>query len=228
MCYLCGMQENSKYKFGNSILEKNLPVCVYCGDPSTDRDHLIPCSWSGHRSYANQDQLVKACKWCNNLLGDVPIFSVQGRAHYLIARYEVKFRKVLNRPFHFEDEIVETSNNIRILLYQSNEEKRWIKEKISNLKRVWNGYEPLPIEKVEDIVKYGLKFYLAKPKLIAYCPELKRAISGLVNIRKFMRLQKFRILQLKQSGKPFIDEENKKWFLLLDGKKQTADYLKAA
>ena len=32
------------------------------------------------------------------------------------------------------------------------------------------------------------------------------------------KLRKFRILELKQSGKPFIDEEGRKWFLLLEGK----------
>ena len=212
------MQDSKEYKFGDSIIKDDLPVCVYCGDPSTDRDHLITCSWEGYKSYANRDKLVKACKWCNSLLGDVPIFSVPGRANYLISRYESKFTKVLSRPFHTEDEILETSNNIQVLLVHSNEEQKWIKEKIKNLKRVWNGYEPFPIQNIAEFVKHGLSFSLPKPKLIAYCPETEKSITGFPNIRKLMRLQKFRILELKQSGKPFIDDEGRKWFLLLEGK----------
>jgi hypothetical protein len=222
------MQESGRYKFGNSFLENELPVCVYCGDPSTDRDHLISCSWEGHRSYVNQDKLVRACKWCNSLLSAVPIFSVPGRAHYLIGRYETKFNKVLKRPYHTEDEIIQTSNNIRILLAHSNEEKRWINQKISNLKRVWNGFDPLPIENVADIVKHGLKFSLPKPKLIAYCPEERRAVTGIPKVRKLTGLRKFRIIELKQSGRPFIDNDGKKWFFLMDAKEQNFDDRKAA
>ena len=212
------MQDSKEYKFGDSVIKNDLPICVYCGDPSTDRDHLISCSWEGHRSYVNRDKLVKACKWCNSLLGDVPIFSVPGRANYLISRYESKFTKVLSRPFHTEDEILETSNNIQVLLVHSNEEQKWIKEKIINLKSVWSGYEPVPIENIADIVKHGLRFYLPKHTIAAYYPDNKKVVTVYPKVRKLTKLRKFRILELKQSGKPFIDEEGRKWFLLLEGK----------
>jgi len=51
------MKQSTEYKFGDSFIKGDLPICVYCGDPSTDRDHLIPCSWEGYSLLCKQRQV---------------------------------------------------------------------------------------------------------------------------------------------------------------------------
>jgi 5-methylcytosine-specific restriction endonuclease McrA len=41
--------------------------CVYCGNPATTRDHVIP---RGRPGWDDPDNIVLACSWCNFSKGD--------------------------------------------------------------------------------------------------------------------------------------------------------------
>jgi hypothetical protein len=191
--------------------DRDLSLCVYCGDPSTDRDHLIPCSWEGHRSYDKPECLVKSCKWCNSLLGDVPLFSVPARAYYLIGQYERKFKRVLQRSYHSEKDILCTRNNVKLLLKTSNEEKRWIELKLQNLDRAYNGFSPLPILCIRDIVKHGLRFYPSRPKYCALCLDNQTCVTNITRLKAITGIRKFRLMQLRETGQHFADLEGLRW-----------------
>jgi len=49
------------------VLERDQNRCVYCGDPATCVDHVLPKAWGGLTVERN---LVAACKPCNSRKGD--------------------------------------------------------------------------------------------------------------------------------------------------------------
>lgn len=68
--------------------------CTYCGEPATDRDHLVSCASQGIRSYSF-GKIVPACRQCNGTLGAVPLQDISSRAGYLLQRYS-RLRKKLH------------------------------------------------------------------------------------------------------------------------------------
>lgn len=52
------------------ILQRDAHTCVYCGQPATTIDHLIPWSKGGRTTMPN---CVAACSECNGARGDQPL-----------------------------------------------------------------------------------------------------------------------------------------------------------
>lgn len=46
------------------ILARDKWTCVYCGEPATQVDHIVPRYWDGTD---HQDNLVAACQPCNQI-----------------------------------------------------------------------------------------------------------------------------------------------------------------
>lgn len=62
-----------------------MKLCVYCGDPATTRDHVVPRSWR-YTTYT-----VPACVDCNcRILRDVPLFTVEDRRAYVATHKKVR------------------------------------------------------------------------------------------------------------------------------------------
>ena len=57
-------------------------LCIYCGDLPSDRDHLLPKTWTGTavRKYV---PTVPACRSCNGIRSDFPSPIIASRAEHL-------------------------------------------------------------------------------------------------------------------------------------------------
>lgn len=92
-------------------------ICTYCGNPADTRDHVTPWSWnSTYRRRAKAGKLgrgqkVPACGDCNNLLNDVPIFTVEGRRAYVAERLAKEAKK--QAPDWSDDELEELGPSLR-------------------------------------------------------------------------------------------------------------------
>ena len=67
------IKTNYKASMGVATKEKkriinNSKSCVYCGQPATTVDHVIPKSRGGHNGYSN---LVPCCQFCNKEKGNM-------------------------------------------------------------------------------------------------------------------------------------------------------------
>ena len=72
-------------------------VCIYCGCPGWQKDHLMPRPWTGDAERRHV-LTVPACGECNGMIGDAPIFTIterRARAHTSIRR---KYRRILEMP----------------------------------------------------------------------------------------------------------------------------------
>lgn len=49
------------------VIKRDNGICVYCGEPATTADHVIPVSRGGTDDRSN---LVAACAICNGAKGD--------------------------------------------------------------------------------------------------------------------------------------------------------------
>jgi hypothetical protein len=71
--------------------------CVYCGEPATDRDHVVAHSLvnsaSRDRTF-DHDEVVPACKDCNGALNNKPLVTIAERAHWLSERLKKKLDKM--------------------------------------------------------------------------------------------------------------------------------------
>lgn len=70
--------------------------CIYCGDPATDRDHVIPVAWkAAPRHY--DCHTVPSCADCNQkILRDRLIFTVEERAEFVLKELSKRLAKVLD------------------------------------------------------------------------------------------------------------------------------------
>ena len=49
------------------VLDEGNYTCIYCGNPASTVDHIIPYSWVQKHEYKN---LVPSCRTCNSIAGD--------------------------------------------------------------------------------------------------------------------------------------------------------------
>lgn len=90
-------------------------VCTYCGAPSGSRDHLMPRSWSGDTSRPHV-LTVPACSECNSIIGDKPIYSIDGRRAHAQRRLAEKKFKVLGYETMREIELEEYGPGLRSVM----------------------------------------------------------------------------------------------------------------
>lgn len=111
--------------------------CSYCGSIyEIQRDHVIPNSFLRERRKFRGDWIIPACGECNNTLGDELIFNVPDRASYLLARYEKKYKKVINFPEWSDEELEDISNRMKLSILASLEYKAEIRTRLEHLKIV--------------------------------------------------------------------------------------------
>lgn len=115
--------------------------CVYCGDWSQCRDHVIPVSYSQtYRNYRVGDT-VPCCHLCNTLAGDSLHFSVQSKSRYLVDRYLKKFKKVLKIPDWSPSDLRDLDYGLRTFVESRLYLRELVESKLCNLRRVSDGFE---------------------------------------------------------------------------------------
>ena len=79
--------------------------CVYCGDPATDRDHVIPSSYSQAIKTFGDTSWVWACRECNELLSNKMLVTVPIRAAYLADALKSRHKALLHTAKWTEEEL---------------------------------------------------------------------------------------------------------------------------
>jgi hypothetical protein len=106
-------------------------ACIYCGNTtSMTRDHVVAVSWTGFKRSYSKGDTVPACKECNNLLSDKPLFSISSRANFIAQRLQSKYRKILNSPFWDDEELKLMSYEFRVTLKGIRNIKNFIQARI--------------------------------------------------------------------------------------------------
>lgn len=81
-------------------------MCAYCGEPATDREHVVPRSLGG--TYT-----VPSCRECNLLAGRSLDASLACRRARIRKAFERKYRRVLRAPEWDRYELAELGRALR-------------------------------------------------------------------------------------------------------------------
>lgn len=125
--------------------------CVYCGDVATDRDHVVPVSYTSVCRNYSTGEIVNACGDCNGALSNVMVCSVPERAGYLFERLHEKHRKLLAFKEWTNAELLEVSPRMASAVRVKTARKRILEARMENLDRVRNGYEPIRFVKLRPL-----------------------------------------------------------------------------
>ena len=87
--------------------------CIYCGEPATDRDHVVPHSLTSkvERSWTTSE-VVPACRDCNGSLHNRPLLTIAARADWLLRRLFRKQGSLKGRPWT-DEELMELGETLR-------------------------------------------------------------------------------------------------------------------
>lgn len=114
--------------------------CIYCGsDSSLIKEHVIPASFFGYRSSDSDKQwIVTACETCNLLAGSFTCFSIPEKTAYILTRYKMKYRKLLETPHWSEEELNGLDYTLRMSVIGALEAKSVLGLRIRHLESVSN------------------------------------------------------------------------------------------
>ena len=101
---------------GAESSEDGYPLCVYCGDPATERDHVPPISQvDEYRALGLVREhylLVPSCKSCNTIAGTSLQNSIFERIEVIKDKISRKLARYLKQTEWDEEEIEELGPNL--------------------------------------------------------------------------------------------------------------------
>jgi hypothetical protein len=110
-----------------------MTYCCYCEfDIATDRDHVIPKSYSGSQSFAGT---VPACKECNALLSNSPNHNMHDRTTYLYEAYYKKYKKLLNGAEWTAKEIKQLKGQLKAHVVAQEKQRVAVNQKLLNIRK---------------------------------------------------------------------------------------------
>lgn len=105
---------------------KDLPrICMYCGDPATDREHVVPKSIVGE----NTDK-VWSCSECNSIASDSLFETIEEKGEYIRAKLKHKYKKILEAAEWSDDEIEEMGYGMQKRIRSARTAKQWVKKRL--------------------------------------------------------------------------------------------------
>ena len=114
----------------NVTLEYAPGQCIYCGQPSGTRDHLLPRAWTGE-TQRRFVVTVPACGECNTLLGSTLTWSITERRAIAHARLRRKKAAVLRTLDFTPEELQEFGHTLRSTIVRGMAEKRRVLARLS-------------------------------------------------------------------------------------------------
>lgn len=130
-------------------------VCVYCGDPAGQRDHLIPMPLSG-AALRLRVLTVPSCANCNNRINDFPSFCVTERRERAHASIHKNNRALLERPIKNAAEMRELGPSLRSVAVKNNRKAEWLKGRLSWPDDPYYDLRAFQRSGIEDPVALGL------------------------------------------------------------------------
>ena len=110
-----------------------MKYCCYCEfEFATERDHVIPRSYSGSQSF---ESTVPACKECNALLSNKPNHTVMDRTSYLYEAYYKKYKKLINSAEWSAKEIRQLKGQLKSHVMAQEKKRAEVLCKLDNIKK---------------------------------------------------------------------------------------------
>lgn len=104
-----------EYRLGGLAFE--WVPCAYCGLPSTDREHVIPKSFT--QALSDMDEvlperlyLVPSCRECNSMSGSKVFENVTQKRRYIHQRIRERYQKLLRMPTWTDGDLEELSPDL--------------------------------------------------------------------------------------------------------------------
>lgn len=98
-------------------------MCIYCGEPSDTRDHLLPITVTG-KAQRKHVLTVPACRQCNSLIGDAFAWSITERRAIAQNSLRRKNAVLLQSVDYSQEELEEFGSGLRPYLRRRQDEKR--------------------------------------------------------------------------------------------------------
>lgn len=92
--------------------------CVYCGEIAESLDHVPPVSSYSLRRmacllYRTNYRAVPACSHCNAVLSNFGIYTINGRAKYLLETFSKRYQKLFQQGIFTEAELRDMGRCLR-------------------------------------------------------------------------------------------------------------------
>ena len=84
--------------------------CNYCGNVSTDWEHVIPVS------YRSPTLVIRSCSECNQLAGDLVFDTLLDKYWHIQKKLRAKYRKFSSREKWSDDDLSEVSYKLRVMV----------------------------------------------------------------------------------------------------------------
>lgn len=126
---------------------KNLSrVCMYCGEPADNKEHVIPKSLSGENT-----PKVWSCLECNVLAGSNVFESIDEKTDYIHEKLAKRYAKYIEMPHWSDDEILQLKRNLRIGVQRAERIRQWILSRLA-----WRGNpRALIVKKILEKIDIG-------------------------------------------------------------------------
>lgn len=114
------------------FIRENPHICIYCGNWSSCRDHLLPRPWTGP-DYRKQVPTVPSCQECNLILADRVIPTITERAEYIAAKLRIRYKKLLEMPAWSDKSLLELGPNLQASVRYAEHKRRYVINRIMTL-----------------------------------------------------------------------------------------------
>lgn len=105
----------------------NLPfICFYCGEPATDKEHVVPKSLVG-----NNTHIIWSCGECNSIASDNLFSDIESKRDFIQEKIATKYHKYLNQPDWTEKEISELGRGLKSTIRSSQRIKSLVKNRLA-------------------------------------------------------------------------------------------------
>lgn len=161
-------------------------ICMYCGDPANNREHVIP-----HMYVGDNTPMVWACGQCNSIAGSKVFNNLYDKARYINDRLRIKYATILDIPLWGDDEIEELEGRLKQNIKGMLEVQKWIRRRIS-----WKA-DPTVLLVVKHLMDLGI----GSDSVPSFAETSGIAISEL---RPLITFEKKQILSIKTHRMPKI------------------------
>jgi hypothetical protein len=134
--------------------------CFYCGERAETDEHWPP------KSLTCFGFLLPACKECNNFAGTEYPTNLEARINYVKAKLRHRYKRALDMPEWFPDEIEQEEYNLRVAI------ERGVELKTETERRL--GWSPILYLLQIDESRVAETF-----RQLRYCPSGNRAVCSL-------------------------------------------------
>jgi hypothetical protein len=108
-------------------------MCVYCGEPATDKEHVIPRFWGGDR------YTVPSCRECNQMAGPKLFGSLNERRAFIEGQVKRKYKRLVNSPEWDRDEIKSLDYTLRVAVQASEDARKVVISRLEFMRTARTG-----------------------------------------------------------------------------------------